>query len=152
MDRYSFQYCQKLVIFSRDKTKVLLGKRKGEADYNGTFSFFCGKMETTDKSIFEGVKREKDEELGKKFKVAVYPLFTYNLYYTRKDGNRMILPHYWAVYVEGEIVLNDEYSEARWVSVAELDSFEPKVETIPEAVKEISKLVKIIRKEDLVVI
>lgn len=131
---------------------MLLGKRKGESDYDGVFSFFCGKMETTDKSIIDGVKREKDEELGEKFKVAVYPLYTYNLYYTKKDGKRMILPHYWAVYVEGEIVLSDEYSEARWVPIAELDSFEPKIETIPKAVEEISKLEKIIRKEDLVVI
>jgi hypothetical protein len=48
MDTTLFQYCQKLIILSADKTKVLLAKRKGEADYDGIYSFIGGKMETTD--------------------------------------------------------------------------------------------------------
>ena len=39
---YNFQYCQKIVVLSKDKNKVLLCKRKGEADYDGTFSFIGG--------------------------------------------------------------------------------------------------------------
>ncbi len=151
MPQYSFQYCQKLVIFSRDKTKVLLGKRKGEADYDGVFSFFGGKMETKDASILLGLKREKDEELGEKFLVDVYPLFTHNLFFIKADGRKMVLPHYFAIHKSGEIKLNEEYSEAQWVSVKVLDSFEPKVETIPDVVKQILKLEKIMKKEDFVV-
>ncbi|MBI5001968.1 NUDIX hydrolase [Candidatus Woesearchaeota archaeon] len=151
MPQYSFQYCQKLVIFSKDKTKILLGKRKGEADYDGVFSFFAGKMETKDASILEGLKREKEEELGNDFKIDVYPLFTHNLFYTSVGGRKMILPHYYAVYKSGEITLNDEYSEARWVSVKDLDSFEPKVETIPDVVRQMAKLEKMMKKEDFVV-
>ena len=64
MEQYNFQYCQKIVVLSKDRTKVLLCKRKGEADYDGIFSFIGGKMETTDISIIEGLKREKDEETG----------------------------------------------------------------------------------------
>ena len=42
----------------------------------------------------------------------------------------MVLPHIAAVYVSGSIAINDEYSEYRWVLLAELEAFEPKVETI----------------------
>ena len=152
MDQYSFQYCQKLVIFSRDKTKVLLGKRKGEADYDGVFSFFGGKMEVTDASFLAGLKREKNEELGAEFRIQVYPLFTYNLPYTKRDGRKMVLPHYYAVHVSGEPHINEEYEEVRWVSLDDLDSFESKVETIPATVREISKLEKIIKKGDMILI
>ena len=48
-----FQYCQKLIVLSEDKTQVLLAKRKGEADYDGVYSFIGGKMETTDESMHE---------------------------------------------------------------------------------------------------
>ena len=52
-----FQYIQKLVVLSSDRQSVLVAKRKGEADYDGTFSFIGGKMETTDESLIAGMKR-----------------------------------------------------------------------------------------------
>ena len=59
-----FQYCQKLVVLSTDKQSVLLAQRKGEADYDGVFSFIGGKLETTDESLLAGMRREKNEEIG----------------------------------------------------------------------------------------
>lgn len=127
-----FQYCQKLVILSNDKTKVLLAKRKGEADYDGTYSFIGGKMETTDESIVAGMKREKDEEIGPNAKVKILPNETYNLLFRKKDGNSVILPHVAGLFVSGEISINEEYSDYKWLSISELDKFEPKIENIPE--------------------
>lgn len=57
-DTTHFQYCQKLVVLSQDLDKVLLARRKGEADYDGVFSFIGGKMEMTDESLLAGMKRE----------------------------------------------------------------------------------------------
>jgi 8-oxo-dGTP pyrophosphatase MutT (NUDIX family) len=133
--KYAFQYCQKLVLFSEDWSKVFLAKRCGEADYDGTFSFICGKMETTDESILAGLKREKDEEVGADFKVRVYMQATNNVLFHKKDGSTMILPHYIAQYIGGEVHLNrEEYSEYRWVPIAGLPELEPKVENIPNLV------------------
>ena len=87
MEKYNFQYCQKIVVLSHDKNKVLLCKRKGEADYDGTFSFIGGKMETTDTSIIAGLKREKDEEVGSDFQIQIYPKFSHNLLFQKKDGS-----------------------------------------------------------------
>ncbi len=64
----------------------------------------------------------------------------------------MVLPHYYAVHVSSEPQINEEYSEFRWVSLKELDSFAPMVETIPKTVLEILKLEKVMKKEDLVLI
>jgi ADP-ribose pyrophosphatase YjhB (NUDIX family) len=130
-----FQYCQKLIILSPNKKSVLLAKRKGETDFDEVFSFIGGKMETTDETIVGGMKREKNEEIGEDVKIKVLPDETTNVLFRKKDGNSMILPHIAGVFVSGDIVLNDEYSEYKWVPVAEIDSFEPKIANIPASLK-----------------
>ena len=152
MQKYNFQYCQKIIVFSKDKNKVLLCKRKGEADYDGTFSFIGGKMETTDQSIVDGLKREKDEELGKNFQLLLYARFSVNVLFRKQDGNSMILPHYLAIYHQGEIELSEEYSQSQWVEINELNEFEPKIPTIPDIVFDLLSLTKIIDEKDIVLI
>jgi 8-oxo-dGTP pyrophosphatase MutT (NUDIX family) len=127
-----FQYCQKLIILSADKKSVLLAKRKGEADYDGVFSFIGGKMETTDDGMVAGMKREKNEEIGIDAKVKILPYETYNVFFRKKDGSSMILPHISGIFVSGDISINEEYSEYKWVLISELDNFEPKIANIPE--------------------
>lgn len=130
--KFSFQYCQKLVILSADKQSVLLAKREGEADYDGVFSFIGGKLETTDEDLIAGMKREKNEEISEKARVAVLPNETRNIFFRKKDGTSMVLPHIPGIFISGEITINEEYSEYKWVPISELDSFEPKIENIPE--------------------
>lgn len=135
MDKYSFQFCQKIVVLSADFTQVLLCKRKGENDYDGVFSFIGGKMETSDATFVDGIKREKDEEVGTDFLLKLYPSICSNVFMRKKDGNSMVLPHYLAIYQGGEIRLNpEEYSESKWVKIADLEAFEPKIYTIFPAV------------------
>jgi len=129
---YLFQYCQKLVILSTDKQAVLLARRKDEADYDGVFSFIGGKMETTDKCLIDGMKREKNEEIGSDTVIDILPNETYNKFFVKKDGHCMVLPHIAGVFKSGEIKLNNEYSELKWVSIAELEQFEPKIDGINE--------------------
>ncbi|MDD2637184.1 MAG: NUDIX hydrolase [Bacteroidales bacterium] len=129
---FLFQYCQKLIVISNDKRFVLLAKRKGETDFDSTFSFIGGKMETTDIDMVAGMKREKDEEIGAGNKIKILPNETYNLYYRKKDGSCMILPHIPGIFISGEIVINHEYSEYSWVPIAEIDRFEPKIANIPK--------------------
>lgn len=127
-----FQYIQKLVVLSADRQSVLVAKRKGEADYDGTFSFIGGKLETTDESLVEGMKREKDEEIGPAATIKVLPNETYNVLFRKKSGQMTINPHTPAVFVSGNISINpEEYSEFRWVPVSELDRLEPKIQNIP---------------------
>ena len=152
MGQYNFQYCQKIVVLSKDRTKVLLCKRKGEADYDGIFSFIGGKMETTDISIVEGLKREKNEETGQMFKIGIYPTFSLNLLFRKKDGNSMILPHYLAIHDHGEIKLNEEYSEYQWIEINKLNDFEPKIPSIPETVNQLLRLEKIAEKKEFILI
>ena len=152
MEKYNFQYCQKIVVYSKDELSVLLCKRKDEADFNGIYSFIGGKMETTDKSILDGLKREKNEEVGKDFQIKVFPFFTTNISFTKKDGSAMILPHFYAIYLDGNIQLNEEYSEYRWARLDEIDKFEPKINTIPDILSKLAILKKIIAKTKFEVI
>lgn len=64
----------------------------------------------------------------------------------------MILPHYFAKHLKGEVKLNDEYSEYKWVKIEDLKEFEPKIKNIPESVNKLLKLGKIIEDDDLDII
>ncbi len=130
--KYLFQYCQKIVLFNDALDSILLAKRKRESDFDGVFSFIGGKMEVTDGSILAGLRRERDEEVGSACKIDVLLTCTNNTYFEKMDGSHMILPHYPAIYRGGEIIINDEYSEYRWVPLAELKKFEPKIPNIYE--------------------
>ena len=127
-----FQYCQKLVILSEDKSRVLLAKRINENDFNSIYSFIGGKMETSDHSLILAMKREKDEEIGQNVKLKVLAIETNNLLYKKKNGSMMILPHIAAIYISGEIRLSKEYSEYKWIDLNQLDRFEPKIENITD--------------------
>jgi len=127
-----FHYIQKLVILSADGKSVLLAQRNKEEDYDGVYSFVGGKMETSDGDILAGMKREKDEEIGTAAVVKVYPLESRNIVFQKSNGNSAILAHIAGQHVAGEIVLSDEYSDYKWVPLTDLDSFEPKIDNIPE--------------------
>lgn len=150
MSDFDFQYCQKIVVFSKDLKNVLLCKRKGENDYDGVYSFIGGKMEHKDESFIEGLQREKNEEIGEGAKVEIYPLFATNVLFRKKSSDMMVLPHYYARYLEGEIKLNEEYSDFQWVAIDGLEAFEPKIPTVPDMVNEVLKLTKIISPTDLI--
>jgi ADP-ribose pyrophosphatase YjhB (NUDIX family) len=148
--KYAFQNCQKIVLFRKNNTEVLLAKRKGENDFDGIYSFVGGKMEITDGGILEGLKREKNEEIGENIKIKIWPVFNTMNYFVKKDGSHMVLPHYYARYESGEIKLNDEYEDYKWVEVSKLADFEPKIETVELMVKNLLRLVSLIKEEDLV--
>jgi 8-oxo-dGTP pyrophosphatase MutT (NUDIX family) len=149
-----FQYCPKLVLFSADRQSVLLARRVGEADYDGTFSLVGGKAETTDESLLAAIKREKDEEIGPNAKVRVcWRMSAYQVLFRKKDGNAMVLPHHAAVFADGEIVINpEEYTEYRWVPITELATFKPMVENIPDVVQAAQRLLAILSDDDFDVI
>lgn len=130
--KYLFQYCQKLVILSNDKHAVLLARRDNETEFDGVFSFIGGKMEITDSSLIDGMKREKDEEIGQDVVVKILPNETFNKYFVKKDGSCMVLPHIPGYFKSGEIKLSKEYSELKWVPLADLEHFEPKIDGINE--------------------
>lgn len=148
MDTTLFQYCQKIVIFSKDGTSVLLAKRRGEADYDGVFSFIGGKLESTDGGLVQGLQREKDEEIGPTARIAVVTGISLNEYFIKNNGQAMVLPHYYARFLGGEITINEEYSEYKWIAVNEIDDFEPKIETVSRIVRSIQKIEKIAARED----
>lgn len=153
METTLFQYCQKIVLFNSTKSAVLLAKRKNEVDYNGVYSFIGGKLETTDESIVNGLRREKNEELGQGLKVSLNPHVSCNMYYVKENGIHMILPHYYAEFVSGNVQLNNnEYSDYNWVDLTNLSSFEPKIDTIEPVIQQILTLEPLFNKKDFVLI
>lgn len=130
MNSLHFQYCPKLAVFDKSGERILLCQRQGEADYDRVFSLIGGKMEHKDASIVDALKREKDEEVGQAFAVKVLPHYSVDVLFTKKDGNRMILPHFYAEHLIGEISLSDEYSAFQWVELRDLGTFAPMIENL----------------------
>lgn len=64
----------------------------------------------------------------------------------------MILPHHICKYVGGDIKLNDEYSEYKWVNLDDLKNFSPKIDTIVPAVEWAKRFIGQLRQEDFVTI
>jgi ADP-ribose pyrophosphatase YjhB (NUDIX family) len=150
MDKYGFQNCQKIVVFRNDNKEVLLAKRIGENDFDQVYSFIGGKMEITDGGILEGLKREKNEEIGTEAKIKIWTVFNTMNYFVKKDGNSMVLPHYYARWNGGEIKINEEYSDYKWVEVEKLSEFEPKIPTVGPMVENILRIVELIKEEELI--
>ena len=150
MDRYLFQYCPKIAVFDGDN--VLLCRRTGEADLDGVFTFIGGKMEHHDPTIVDALRREKDEEIGTDVHLAVLTRYSINVEFDKADGSRMILPHYLADWLGGEIKLSPEYSEHRWVPTDHLADLAPIVPNIPEICAQLTRLRDIASPADLVTI
>lgn len=136
MDNLFFHYCPKLIVFSKDKKSVLLARRAGEADYDGAYTFIGGKSETTDGGLVAGLQREKNEEIGPDAKLKVcYMMSCYQVWYTKKNGNSMILPHHIAIYQGGDMQLNPgEYDDYKWVPIEHIDEYDH-IATTPPAVR-----------------
>lgn len=145
-----FLYCQKIVVFRNNDSEVLLARRKGEADYDSVYSFIGGKLETADGGLLAGLRREKDEELGEACLIKVAPSHSWNAYFVKGDGSHMVLPHYYAEYVEGEVKLSAEYSDSVWVKVSELTTFKPMIPNIPEATQQVLKMKDSLLESDFV--
>lgn len=146
-----FHYCPKIIVFSRDKKSVLLARRAGEADYDGVYSFIGGKTETTDGGLLEGLKREKDEEIGPDVRLKIcYMMSCYQVWYTKKNGNSMVLPHHIAIYQGGDVRLNpDEYDDYRWVPVDDIEEHVQIPANAP-AVRAAVRLLSILQDSDFV--
>lgn len=151
-DPYLFQYCQKLVVFSEDRQSVLFARRKGEADFDEYWSLIGGKMETADGGIVPSMRREKNEEVGETFRMKVAPNFScYNVYFRKKSGAHMILPHYVCVHLGGEVHLNnEEYSDYKWVRLDELDNFGPKIDNTGDVMKNALQLLPMLQEDDFI--
>ncbi|MFB8004939.1 NUDIX hydrolase [Nocardia sp. NPDC056000] len=149
-DITKFQYCQKIFVMNESNSTALLARRAGEADYDGAYSLIGGKMEHSDGDILTGLAREKNEEIGSDAIIEVILNYSYNTTFEKKDGSFMILPHYYARYAGGEIILNEEYSDFTWVPLAKLPTFEPLIANVPEIGTILSKLVEIATPEDYV--
>lgn len=119
-EKYNFQYCPKLVIFN-NKNEVLLCKRQWEEDFDWIFSFPWWKREKIDWSIEIWIEREKSEEIWEKAKVQMYRLLNIEEEYVKKSWDTMILPHYTWFYQWWEIIINEEYSEYKWILLEDID-------------------------------
>ncbi len=120
-EKYNFQYCPKLVIFNKNN-EVLLCKRQGEEDFNWVFSFPGWKREKIDISIEIWIKREKSEEIWEKVRIKMYRLFNIEKEYVKKSWDTMILPHYVWFYEWWEIIINEEYSEYKWLWLDDINN------------------------------
>jgi len=96
--------------------------------------------------------KRKDEEVGKNFRLKLHLMFSLNLLYKKKDGASMILLHYLAIHEDGEVSLNEKYSEYKWVKLEDLEKFEPKIANIPSTIASLLRLGEILEERESFII
>src|SRR3972149_10863004 len=109
---------QKAFIIDTEK-KLLVLKRSNSKVYNEYWDVPGGKLEQTD-TLLSGITREIKEETGLKLKRILAILTTTKFMGISKDkpiGFRNI----YLCETSGKVVLSEEHSEYKWVSVKEID-------------------------------
>ncbi|MEM7705744.1 MAG: NUDIX hydrolase [Pseudomonadota bacterium] len=114
--------CPKLCLLNPASKEFLLCKRKGEADFDRTYSFPGGKTELSDESIEAGIQRELAEELGSVFAYELSSQLCFLVEYVRSDSKHMTLPHFFGVASkEQHIDLNaEEYNDYAWTRIEDM--------------------------------
>lgn len=121
-------------VLIRRGDSILLVKRRNEPG-RGLWSIPGGVLELGE-TLEAAAKREAKEETG--VEIAVDSLLdVYNLIKNDEAGRiryHYVLINYLAHYVEGELELNDESSDIKWVKLDELNRY--------QATKTLSRLLK----------
>ena len=74
----------------------------------------------------------------------------YQVWYTKNNGNSMVLPHHIAIYQGGEIKLNpEEYDDYKWVPVDEIDKH-AQIPANPPAVRAALRYLPMLNDDDFV--
>ncbi|MFH1511359.1 MAG: hypothetical protein ABIF10_06720 [Candidatus Woesearchaeota archaeon] len=84
--KYFHFFVGKLAVFRRSngKWQVLVARRKGEKEYDDTYSFIGGRKESSDSLIIDNLGREKTEELGSGVRIRLFPAFGIPFAFERK--------------------------------------------------------------------
>lgn len=115
------------IIYSEQK--ILITKRQG-GEFDGLWEFPGGKIEK-DETHREALEREICEELSLGIHVEEYLMTLQHRY----DTFHLTMHLYWSSIKSGQLMLN-EHSDAKWVSVGELDH----VHWIPADVAVVEKI------------
>lgn len=103
------------VVISNDKNQILLLKRSEKSGAGGMWSFPGGGLEKGEDSI-KGIQREIKEET----KLTVKNLKPFHVRtYLNKENDSVVIIAYYASYVKGDVVLNWEHDEYKWVTKEE---------------------------------
>jgi 8-oxo-dGTP pyrophosphatase MutT (NUDIX family) len=145
-----YQCVQKLLVVDEQSSRVLLCQRRGEADLDGIFTLIGGKLEHGDEDLVAGLRREKDEEVGAAVRLSVLTTYATFAEFTKADGSKQILPHYYAVYRGGDIEISEEYASFQWVAVDELNGFGPIVPNIPMIADRLIRLRRVATDDDFI--
>lgn len=107
------------MIICKDTKKVLVALRSETSESANTWCGLGGGVEESDKSIPEAIKRELEEEIGFTGEIKLVPG------YVNKHEKGFTFHNYFGfVDKEFEPKLNDEHTDAKWVSLDELINME----------------------------
>ncbi|NRB40921.1 MAG: 8-oxo-dGTP diphosphatase MutT [Pseudomonadales bacterium] len=110
------------IIWSQDKTEILISKRPDHLHKGGFWEFPGGKVEAAEQEV-EALRRELQEELSVIFTESD---FFQNIHFEYPE--KTVDLNFYHVYGVGEKIVANEGQEWRWVKVAELTEY-----TFPEA-------------------
>lgn len=107
-----------LATIVNDKKQLLMVRRSsGLAHAAGRWECVSGRIDSRELPVV-ALKREMFEELGPDFRAEIIePYYTFRL--IRDDGHEVIGISFYCRYQDGEIELNEEHTDFKWVSAEE---------------------------------
>lgn len=107
-----------LATIVNDKKQLLMVRRSpGLAHAAGGWECVSGRIDSGELPVV-ALKREIFEELGSEFRAEIIePYYTFRL--VRDDGHEVIGISFYCHYQGGEIELNEEHTDYKWVSAEE---------------------------------
>lgn len=103
-------------MITDNERNILVAKRSPQiAHAAGKWDVISGRL-SPGESFEEALKREITEELGESVTIDIVEPY-YTFHHTRDDGHEVQGVSYYCQYIRGEIHLNDEHTDFRWVSV-----------------------------------
>ena len=104
-----------VVIIPNKNLEVLILKRSSKCSYPGKWNFIGGKIELGE-TTKEGAKREVLEEAGIEVSDLEFIL--------SKKTNKFFISFFVAYNFEGNVIINDESTEYKWVKIYHLNQYE----------------------------
>jgi 8-oxo-dGTP pyrophosphatase MutT (NUDIX family) len=140
-------------IIHKDNKFLIVRRSLDKKVWPGRWTVPGGGLETTDYTntppttengiwyyaLLNTLRREVREEVGLEMGEEIHYLL--DLAFIRPDKVPVLTLSFYAPYKSGEVVLNDENIDYKWISVEEAGSYDL-IEGIPEEIRMVNKILK----------
>jgi 8-oxo-dGTP pyrophosphatase MutT (NUDIX family) len=150
MDKKLHRIAQTVIIYREDRKYLITKRALTEKAFPGKWTVPGGQLETDDytslppttasgqwyNALENGVRREIKEEVGVEIGKTTYLL---DIAFIRPDNIPVLILSYYAPYISGEVILDENTIDYAWVTAEEAKTYDM-IEGIAEEIEMVEKI------------